>query len=247
MSVTISPADKARLLNLAADLTAGGPLQPGAPQALNRLAGDFGLLYGEALDIVSKHGWPRADSMRRAAGLLLHPAKNYHDAPSPRVVKPVQVPHPGPEKTQGWPEPKGPAVVTHHKSAQSEEQAVTKNYDVVETIDDLLAIAGSDTSSKRVQRAAASIYEKVKVLREMVQEEDDKREARARVARLEKELAKARAELRGEARITPEAQGPTAQAIRAWAAENHVDCPKTGRIPADVRAQLDAAIDAAAS
>lgn len=72
-------------------------------------------------------------------------------------------------------------------------------------------------------------------------EERAKREAREEVERLSRELAEAKARLRG----APTIDGPSAAAIREWAKANAVECPAMGRVPAAVREAYDQRDDAA--
>ena len=123
---------------------------------------------------------------------------------------------------------------------------------------------GKQHSSLRVQRAAIKAEVALKALAGMVEStrleeaakraaEKAKAEARAEVERLERQLAEAKAKLRGPARaaavavVAPNQAGASAKEIRAWAASAGVDCPATGRVPgAVVDAYLAAHQDGAA-
>lgn len=110
---------------------------------------------------------------------------------------------------------------------------------------------GKQHSSIRVQRAAVKAEVALKALAGMVEStrleeaakraaEKAKAEARAEVERLEKQLAEAKAKLRGPARaaavavVAPNQAGASAKDIRAWAASAGVDCPANGKVPGRV-------------
>jgi len=107
---------------------------------------------------------------------------------------------------------------------------------------------GKAHSAVRVQRAAVKAEVALRTLTGLLestrQEEAAKRaaekakaEARAEVERLEQQLRDAKAKLRGPARaaavavVTPNQAGASAKEIRAWAAANGIDCPKSGIVP----------------
>lgn len=117
---------------------------------------------------------------------------------------------------------------------------------------------GKAHSSVKVQRAAVkaevALATLVGLLDATRAEEAAKRaaekakaEARAEVERLERQLAEAKAKLRGPARaaavavVTPNRAGASAKEIRAWAEGAGVDCPAVGKVPQRV---VDAYLDA---
>lgn len=114
--------------------------------------------------------------------------------------------------------------------------------------------------AKRIQAAGDRLIDQVNKLRALIVEDDEKHAARrqaetekaaarAEVERLEKQLAAAKARLRPAKKTAtkldtkkayePSIGGPTAADIRAWARENDVQCPATGRVPGDVRDAYD--------
>lgn len=114
-----------------------------------------------------------------------------------------------------------------------------------------LITEGKAHSSLRVQRAAVKAEVALKALAGMVEStrleeaakraaENAKIEARAEVERLEKQLAQAKAKLRGPARaaavavVAPNQAGAFVKDIRTWAAGAGVDCPSVGKVPARV-------------
>lgn len=76
-------------------------------------------------------------------------------------------------------------------------------------------------------------------------ENEARRQAQAEVERLQRELAEARAILRGGKTVTA-SSGPDPKAVRAWAAANDVECPAMGRVPRAVVDAYQAAQDDAA-
>lgn len=99
--------------------------------------------------------------------------------------------------------------------------------------------AGLAHEDQRIRRAAEKAKAAIDRLSGLVREYDAKAEARAEVGRLERELAEAKAALRGpKAKATP--GGIDAKAVRAWAATQGITVPPRGRIPADVLARYTA-------
>lgn len=91
----------------------------------------------------------------------------------------------------------------------------------------------------RVAKAASKCREQLVKLIDAVSDYDEKAEARAEVERLEAELAEAKAKLRRPPSIgQPDVDS---KKVRAWAAENGVDCPKVGRVPQHVVAAYETA------
>ena len=98
--------------------------------------------------------------------------------------------------------------------------------------------AGVRAAAKAAMRDLDHLHDRVTAYRV----EDS---ARAEVARLEAELAAAKAKLRGSA--TPKSPPAVdARLVRAWAAANDVSCPPVGRVPASVVEQYRAAQESAA-
>lgn len=91
------------------------------------------------------------------------------------------------------------------------------------------------SESGPIQRAAKKANDALATLDTLLAEWESKELARRRVAELERQLAEAKATLRGPADKKPAtaAKGEHAQA-RAWARENGMQVPSIGRVPADV-------------
>lgn len=112
------------------------------------------------------------------------------------------------------------------------------------TIDNLLATARSNPS-KRIQAAAKRAQDAVGRVRDLLAEDAGKAEARAKAKRLEAELRAAKAALKGSTPAAPADAQVDAKAVRAWAAEQGIDVPPVGRVPASVIEQYHAANAAA--
>lgn len=98
----------------------------------------------------------------------------------------------------------------------------------------------------QLERLARVLDDEARLDAERAAKKAAKQEALAEVRRLEKQLAAARARARNVSASTPRGStspytGSAAQradvpskVIRAWAAQNNIDCPKVGRIPARI-------------
>lgn len=108
-----------------------------------------------------------------------------------------------------------------------------------------LLLRSADIPEKRIQTARARADKAITALRALVAEYESAEAARAEVARLQRELAAAKAKLRPAA--TPKAGSgggltrEQSRAIRAWARAVGVDCPAVGCVPRRVVEAYDAA------
>lgn len=177
-----------------------------------RAAGSaHGLSDREVLDVVTKHGYPRPESMRTAARIL-----RGDDARSARA----HVSAAGPAG-----EPRTVPTLT-----QPDELRVLIN-------------TAKAHPSKRIQNAATRLLDQAEALRELIADDQrkhaakreadaQKAAARREVQRLQEQLRKAKAKLRGDpspaSTTTPVA--PSA-VVRAWAAQNGIACPARGVVP----------------
>jgi hypothetical protein len=108
--------------------------------------------------------------------------------------------------------------------------------------------------SKRIQAQANKVLDALGRLRDLIAEDEakhaarraedaQKAAARAEIARLEKQLADAKAKLRGAkpTATTIEVDSSVSSAeLRAWAKTKGIDVPAVGRVPAAVREQYAA-------
>lgn len=109
-----------------------------------------------------------------------------------------------------------------------------------------LMSAAQESTRAATRRKADRVSDLIADLRQIVAaekaEDERRKEAAAEVERLSRELAKAKARLRGGKSTTLTiASSVSAADIRKWAAENGVECPPMGRIPGTVREQYEAA------
>ena len=103
-----------------------------------------------------------------------------------------------------------------------------------------LAKADEPHAAKEIDRAKAALER----LEEALTIGQRRRQAEEEVARLKEELRAAEERLKA-VKAGRTAAGATDRQIRAWAAENDIDCPRTGHVPTAVRALYDAAHAAA--
>lgn len=117
--------------------------------------------------------------------------------------------------------------------------APSAGVDVRPGVRDILAEgrASKNKTTRRLTEAACT------ALGRLQKHLDDTREKEAKAAKvreLEAALSAAKAELRGDA--VAERPAVDSKAVRAWAATTGVSCPATGRVPAAVVEQYNAAV-----
>jgi hypothetical protein len=87
------------------------------------------------------------------------------------------------------------------------------------------------------RNAGEKVRTAVEDLRQRVKNEAAEKQVRDRIAALEKEMAAAQEQLReirpskATGRRPATTDGPTPKEIRAWAAEQGIECPTRGRVP----------------
>jgi len=140
----------------------------------------------------------------------------------------------------------GPPVVAAKSPTPTPTPTSTR---ISQSYESLLTRA-EETGVPRLTRLVNRIRELAGELRNGLAIIDAERETRERIARLEQELAEARAVLRGK-KLPPVASpgktrtrtprptapignGPPARVYREWAQANGIACPAFGRIPTDV-------------
>lgn len=110
---------------------------------------------------------------------------------------------------------------------------------------DVLIAEAEQLPDTRVQGALRAVRTAVGVLRELVQGAAERSLAEAEVARLRQQLADAEVRLKelggNPRRAAVSATGPTDREIRAWFAEQGLECPQNGRLPKPYREQYAAA------
>ena len=83
----------------------------------------------------------------------------------------------------------------------------------------------------RIARAAGKVMAAIAALDEAWTTYSAKAELRAERDRLKRQLADVEAALRGAPAPKPAQQARDWKQIRAWAADNNLDCPATGKVP----------------
>ena len=182
------------------------------PRIIAVINGWPGYLYDRASDKAVRPGRPP-----QSAALAPAPAQ---------VPTPAAVPARHPAK-----EPTGPS-----------EESTRALLALIRSIRREMDGYGDPAVSRELERARAALDR----LEEALTTGQERREAEAAVARARQELAAAEARLKaaksGRPKPTPAAAAePTTKEIRAWCADNDIECPSYGRIPASVRARYDAA------
>ncbi|MEE6273496.1 histone-like nucleoid-structuring protein Lsr2 [Georgenia sp. MJ206] len=182
-------------------------------------------------ELAAMHGWPDRRRLDAAIDELARAASTSDMEPR-RAPAPRPVPPRAPTPAAAAPTP-APATTT--ATAGDGPSGLIQR--------------GKKSPAKRIQNAARRVEEALATLDGLLAEDAKKRKAeaaakaeeaklRSEVQRLERELAAKKAALK-PARPTSSAAtaGVEAKAVRAWAAENGIECPAVGRVP---RRVLDA-------
>lgn len=192
----------------------------------------------QVVDVARHHGHPDVDKMEWAVDILVKKATEAETAAIPAGTPPRMAP----ARPTPTPAPT-PAVAAAAPLTKPDEIRILLN-------------TAKSHPSKRIQTAADRVFDQLDKLRALIRDDEEKNaekrrqaaereKARAEVKRLEEELRAARAKLRGTdagpSTTDSDDDSPSARQIRAWANENEVDCPATGRVPAAVREAYDAA------
>jgi len=210
---------------------------------LDFVASVVGISRPHVLEIASKHGYPKIDSLQRAVTLLEEkidrdakdlPPSAYPAERAPRLA------------TQA------PSTSTASTASITPAAALTQQPGP-DGVEALLNTAKAHPA-KRIQAAADKALDAIAKLRTLVAEDEErhaerrkaeaeKAVARAEVERLEKQLAAAKAKLRGGilASTPKAATGSDSAEIRAWARQAGIECTAVGRVPNSVREAFEAA------
>lgn len=213
-------------------------------KSLDAVAAIVSLSRETVLDIASHHGYPKTDSLAKAAKMLAAKvdAENTAGAVTEGSAIPARV---------------GPSLI----KARQQFADLPDTGPTPKPLGDALATLineGKAHPAKRIQAAANKVLDDIARLRTLIAEdaeknaerrkaETEKKAARAEVQKLEAQLREAKAKLRGSTpTAAPSGDGPSAKEVRAWAAETGVECTATGRVPQSVRDAYDAAHQAVA-
>lgn len=205
-------------------------------------------------DIARHHGYPDPDKLNWAVDIL---TKKQEEAEKASIPTSAHVPQPAAR----------PAT-TSPSSVTSPDARPVQGPDEIR----VLLNTAKAHPSKRIQAAADRVFDNLDKLRTLIRDDQEKHAerrkaeaekaaARAEVERLERQLAEAKAKLRGKTaspqspggRTASEsgqlasvrggglvttadldALGTTSKEVRTWAHDNDVECPDTGRLPSRV-------------
>lgn len=135
------------------------------------------------------------------------------------------------EARRGGTPPPAPTVVVQSAAKPSAGELQPGGRPAPRDLEELLA-AGLKTDVPRIQRLAEKVTVLVDELAQLVDEHETKAAARARVAELEEQLAKARADA---GMAVPAKRAATrevdSEAVRKWAREAGLDIAPRGRVP----------------
>lgn len=240
-STDIAPTTKVTLLK---HLASG--------KGLDVVATIVGLKREEVLDVASHHGYPDREKLAWAADILVKkieeegsnlPDRTSETRREERRVTLTEAPSPSPAPLT---KPDEIRILLNTAKGHESKRIQNAANKVLDDIDRLRTLIREDHEKHAARRRAEQ--EKREARRKA---EEEKAAARAEVEKLEQQLAEARAKLRGgttSARSSAAAaDGPSAAQVRAWAAENDVECPAVGRVPNVVRQAYDEAHLQAAS
>lgn len=200
----------------------------------------------QVVEVARHHGYPDKQKMEWAIDILVEKATKAETAAIPAGT-PVRV-------APAQPTPAAPTAAAATPAAAA---PLTKPDEIR-----ILLNTAKGHPSKRIQTAADRVFDQLDKLRALIRDDEEKNaekrrqaaereKARAEVKRLEEELRAARAKLRGKdaepSTSDSDEDGPSPREIRAWAADNDVDCPTHGRVPAAVREAYDTAHRAGAA
>ena len=206
------PVSDAGILKLKIQILRELSAAPYPREALPLLAAKHGITVDDAKALVERHGWPDAGAMGRAVEVL--------DGRAPAAP---------------------PPKVAGNGIASSSSISVTVPGNAAEQM-----IASAEKSTKaHTRRLAIRIRKDLAELQGLVVAERKEAEAarvkanetarlKAEVADLERQLAQKKAALRPAGAKPKAKRTEDAKQIRAWAAEQGIDCPALGRLPVDV-------------
>lgn len=204
----------------------------------NFITAAVGITDSQVADVKRDHGYPDEDKMKWAVDILEKKADAIPASTTPaRVAAAADTTGDG---TATWTTPTvverqrpvhEPTAEVLQRASESKKAATRRLGQKVTT---LLADLNERLTAEERDRAVKAAQERAAAQKAQ------------RIAELEAELAKLKGKAKKSATaksttVKPAADGPDAKTIRAWAAENDVACPVTGRVPGAVREQYLAA------
>lgn len=213
-------------------------------EAIGAVALNNKLTVDDVKALVAQYGWPNAAQMAEAA-LELAGGGTPTPAPPKQVAKQVSA----------EPVARGDVIVP-----APEPSAVFQLAEAQPSTNDGILAAAERSEKARTRRLATKVREQLAELRGLVNTEETERKAtaaaaaekarlRGEVEKLEAELAEKRAALKKAGGVAAATQPSVvdSKAVRAWAAENGIECKPFGRVSPDVVAAYDAAMSKAGS
>lgn len=130
---------------------------------------------------------------------------------------------------------------SHHKAERPVNAVPDRKVDPIIAVLDAADGSPRAATRRKAERVRTLLADLRQSMEAETEEAERKAAAKAEIERLERELAQARATLRGgsSASITVN-DSVSAADLRAWAQSKGIPCPSVGRIPATVREQYAA-------
>lgn len=208
-------------------------------EAIGAIAANNNLTAEDVKALVADYGFPDAAKMAEAALELVAGGKPTPAPPVPVAAAPAPVQAPRPTVSLAPTPAVMPATGDRTEAlltkAEKSDKARTRRLatKVREQLAELLGLVNSEEAERQATAAAAA----------------EKARLRDEVEKLEAELAQKRAALKKSGGAAPATSSPAvdSKAVRAWAAENGVECKPFGRVSPEVVAAYEAAMAKAAS
>lgn len=138
-------------------------------------------------------------------------------------------------------EPEGTHHVTPTKREGRRLMSVTTTTDTYANLIENGKTSTRARTRKKAERVADLLHDLRVILNAEAEEDERRTTAAAEVERLTRELAEAKAALKGSPLTLDVGGSVTAAELRQWARENGVECPERGPIPEAVRVAYDEA------
>jgi chromosome segregation ATPase len=141
---------------------------------------------------------------------------------------------------RSWHQPKkGRDPVGIHSQEQRRERSLTAKADPMIAVLDAADESSRTATRRKAERVRTLLSDLRSTIAAEKAEDEQKAAARTEIERLERELAKAKARLRGRTTLTV-ASSVSAADLRKWAHAQGIDCPPLGRVPNAVRDAYEA-------
>lgn len=185
--------------------------------ALGAIAGNNDLTIDDAKALVSAYGFPDHKEMRRYIFELDRPGSPSPAPSAPRVQPCPAIPHPSPDDRTGG--------LLQDAEQSTKHRTLRLARQIRRLVAELADLVKAETKERQLAEAV----------------ERRRTELAAEVADLEAQLAAKKAALKPIAGKASTPKRSDSKAIREWAMKHSIDCPKVGRVPADVVEAYDLA------